>query len=175
MNETLFLLFYAIVKAFLPLPSLEVVLLPLNIRRPDLFLWYSFVGAIGTFIGGSIGYLLACLIEEQTWIKWFGKTSWEKGKTLVNRYGVIAIFIGGVTPIPDFLLAYIAGFTRMSFIPFALSDGIARFLRSILVLYAFNQLGVMIDMDKYGTYILYGTIIYFVGKFFLNTIKSKAK
>lgn len=175
MKETWFLFIYAILKAFLPLPSLEVVLLPLNIKRPDLFLWYSIVGAVGTFIGGSIGYLLASLIEEEKWIKYFGYASWEKGKQLVQKYGVVAIFIGGVTPIPDFLLAYIAGVTRMSFIPFALSDGIARFLRSILVLYAFNQLGVLIDMDKYGMYILYFTIVYFVGKFFLNTIKSRVR
>ena len=38
MKESLFLFLYATFKAFLPLPSLEVVLLPLYLRRPDL-LW----------------------------------------------------------------------------------------------------------------------------------------
>ena len=45
----------------------------------------------------------------------------------MDRYGVLAVFIGGVTPIPDFLLAYLAGMTQMALIPFLLSDGTARY------------------------------------------------
>lgn len=174
MRETMILFFYAILKAFLPLPSLEVVLLPLNMQRPDLLMWYSLIGAVGTFIGGTIGYGLACVIKEDVWRKFFGDESWEKGKRLVEKYGVVAVFIGGVTPIPDFLLAYLAGFVRMNYFAFALSDGIARFLRSILILYAFNQLGILVDMDKYGMFILYAMIFYMVSKYLLRVLKSRA-
>lgn len=175
MKETIFLFVYSIFKAFLPLPSLEVVLLPLNVQRPDLLWWYSSVGAIGTFIGGSIGYLLACVISEDVWKKFFGIQSWEKGKHLINKYGVIAVFIGGVTPIPDFLLAYLAGFTRMNYLPFVLSDGIARFIRSVIILVFFNQLGILIDMDKYGMFILYAMLIYMITKYFLRVMRSKVE
>lgn len=51
------------------------------------------------------------------------------GRQLMDRYGVLAVFIGGVTPIPDFLLAYLAGMTQMALIPFLLSDGTARLLQ----------------------------------------------
>lgn len=50
------LILYAILKAFLPLPSLEVVLTPLCLKHPEKWLLYSFEGAIGTCIGGAIGY-----------------------------------------------------------------------------------------------------------------------
>lgn len=175
MNELIFLVVYSILKAFLPLPSLEVVLIPLVIRNPDGFLLYSIVGAIGTYVGGSIGYILAMSIKEKVWISFFGKNTWEKGKELFHHYGILAVFIGGITPIPDFILAYIAGFTRMNYLAFALSDGIARFLRSIIVLYFFIQLGVVIDMDKYGTYMLVFILVYFFGKYFVGLIKNKAK
>lgn len=175
MNESIFLVVYSILKAFLPLPSLEVVLIPLVINNPDGFLLYSILGAIGTYVGGSIGYLLATRIKEEVWVSFFGKNTWEKGKELFHRYGILAVFIGGITPIPDFILAYIAGFTRMNYLAFALSDGIARFLRSIVVLYFFIQIGVVIDMDKYGTYMLIIIIAYFFVKYFVGLMRSRAK
>lgn len=175
MNELMFLIVYAILKAFLPLPSLEVVLIPLVMKHPDGFLLYSFVGAIATFIGGSIGYMLATRIKESVWLSFFGASTWEKGKELFHRYGVLAVFIGGITPIPDFILSYIAGFTRMNFLAFALADGIARLLRSILVLSIFIQLGILIDMDKYGTYMLIAILIYFFVKYFVGLVKNRAR
>lgn len=175
MKESFFLFFYAICKAFLPLPSLEVVLLPLYLHCPTHLWWYAFLGAAGTFIGGSIGYLLATLIKEEKWESFFGKTQWEKGKELVHKYGVIAIFIGGVTPLPDFLLAYVAGFVRMHYLSFAFSDGIARFLRSAIVLLLFKHLGILVDLDKYGMYFIYAFFIYAILKYSLNMIKNKAR
>lgn len=173
MKESFFLFFYATCKAFLPLPSLEVVLLPLYAHKPYLLWWYAFLGAIGTFVGGSIGYIIALLIKEEKWERFFGKEQWEKGKELIHKHGVFAIFIGGITPIPDFLLAYVAGFVRMNYIQFACIDGIARFLRSILVLYTFEKLGILIDLDTYGMYFIYIFIVYAIFKYIFSFFKNK--
>lgn len=173
MKESLFLFFYSIFKAFLPLPSLEVVLLPLHLQRLDLMWWYSFIGASGTFVGGSIGYLLATIIKEDKWIAFFTEKTWKKGKDFVSKYGVLAVFIGGVTPIPDFLLAYVAGFVRMHYFAFAISDGIARFLRSVFILYLFTKLGILVDMDRYGLYIIYALLFYIVVKYVLNYFQKR--
>lgn len=173
MNGFLFLFFYATMKAFLPLPSLEVVLIPLVITHPEYFVHYSFLGAIGTFFGGSIGYFFARIVKENVWISIFGTSTWEKGKALFQRYGIFAVIVGGITPIPDFILAYIAGFTRMNYLAFAISDGIARFFRSIILLYFFIQLGIMIDMDQYGTAFVAILISYFFVKYLIGFVKSK--
>ena len=69
----------------------------------------------------------------------------------MKRYGVWAVFIGGITPIPDFLLAYLAGFTQMRFWLFALCDAFARLLRSLLVCYGLLKLGEAINIDWFGT------------------------
>lgn len=175
MKEMFFLFFYAVFKAFLPLPSLEVVLLPLSILRPDYAFLYALIGAIGTSVGGSIGYVLAIIIEEKVWIQLIGNKTWEKGKKMVNKYGVYAVFIGGVTPIPDFILSYIAGVTRMSFIKFIVSDGFARWIRSFIILYVFLQFEYVIDIDRYGMYFLYFFIFYFVGKYVYQILKSKIR
>ena len=53
------LVLYACFKAFLPLPSLEVVLIPLILKNPDGWLLYALEGAVGRAVGGWIGYQIA--------------------------------------------------------------------------------------------------------------------
>lgn len=162
--KTIFLFVYSALKAFLPLPSLEVLLIPMVIATPSLALLYSTVGGIGTFIGGSIGYGIAYYFGT----KWIDRLSSEnsihKGMELINQYGIIAVFIGGITPIPDFLLAYLAGLTRMNYWAFAITDGFARFLRSVLVAYIVIIFGYVIDLDRWGSIISLVIIVYFVLK-----------
>lgn len=145
------LFLYSILKAFLPLPSLEVVLVPLCIMNPQKWIIYSLIGAVGTFIGGAIGYAIAYHAGRRALCYLASEKDIEKGEELMNRYGMLAVFIGGITPIPDFLLAYLAGFTRMSFIRFAMSDACARLIRSLLITYLLNRLGTVMNVDKFGT------------------------
>lgn len=145
------LILYAMLKAFLPLPSLEVILVPLCLANMNKWFIYSLEGAIGTFVGGSIGYLIAYKAGRKALINLAGKKDVEIGERLMQKYGMLAVFIGGVTPIPDFLLAYLAGLTHMRFLSFALCDAIARFLRSLVVTYAMKSLGTIMNVDAYGT------------------------
>ncbi|MFQ8583693.1 MAG: hypothetical protein ACLSA6_14805 [Holdemania massiliensis] len=52
------LVLYACFRAFLPLP-LEVVLIPLILKNPEGWLLYALEGAVGTTVGGWIGYQIA--------------------------------------------------------------------------------------------------------------------
>ncbi|MBE6114248.1 MAG: DedA family protein [Erysipelotrichaceae bacterium] len=162
--KTIFLLLYSTFKAFLPLPSLEVILIPLIIETPSFALFYSLIGGIGTFVGGSIGYAIAYYLGSKWMDHLSSQDTIRKGMELVSKHGVIAVFIGGITPIPDFLLAYLAGLTRMNYWPFAITDALARFLRSILVSYVVILFGYVIDMDKWGSIISLVIIVYFVLK-----------
>ncbi len=149
--KIVFLLGYSAFKAFLPLPSLEVVLIPLTIKNPDLWIFYSLIGAIGTAIGGAVGYRIAEVFGLRILRKFAGPNEIESGQKLMRKYGILAVFIGGVTPIPDFLLAYLAGLTKMNFIRFIFSDGIARLLRSLLVTFCIKELGMIMNIDEWGT------------------------
>lgn len=162
--ETLSLFVYSILKAFLPLPSLEVMLIPMVIANPNFAFWYSVIGALGTFIGGSIGYAIAYFLGNHFLLKLSSQKNVEHGMELVRKHGVLAVFIGGVTPIPDFLLAYLAGLTKMNYFLFALSDAVARFLRSVLVAYMVVSFGYVLDLDKWGSIISLVIILYFILK-----------
>ncbi len=147
------LVFYACLKAFLPLPSLEVLLIPLILKNPACWLLYAMEGAVGTAIGGWIGYQIARRAQQAVLRKFASDQEIASGRKLMDRYGVLAVFIGGVTPIPDFLLAYLAGMTQMALIPFLLSDGAARLLRSVLVGWCIRTLGYVVDIERWGTVI----------------------
>lgn len=149
--QDLGLFLYAILKAFLPLPSLEVLLVPLVIAKPHQWLWYSLIGALGTFIGGGIGYFIAKRLGRKAFEHLASGDDIQKGEDLMKHYGVWAVLIGGITPIPDFLLAYLAGFTNMRFLHFALCDSGARMVRSLLVSYGLIRLGQIVDFDHFGT------------------------
>lgn len=150
--QDLGLILYSILKAFLPLPSLEVVLVPLVMNAPSKWVLYSLEGALGTFIGGGIGYFIAYKLGRKVLKNIASAKDIEKGEEMMEKYGLWAVFIGGITPIPDFLLGYLAGFTRMKFIPFALCDAIARLLRSLLICYMLKSLGHIMDVEKLGTW-----------------------
>ncbi len=162
------LFLYAILKAFLPLPSLEVILVPLCLANMDKWILYSLEGAAGTFIGGAIGYWIAYKAGRNVLVHLAGKKDVEEGERLMNKYGLLAVFIGGITPIPDFLLAYLAGFTHMRFLSFALCDAAARLLRSLLVTYVLRALGTVMNVDAYGTVFSILIIVWLLWKWWKN-------
>lgn len=88
----------------------------------------------------------------------------EHGEELMDRYGLLAVFIGGITPIPDFLLAYLAGFTSMRLLPFLLCDGFARLLRSLLVTLSLRYLGTVMNVDAFGTWFSLAIMLWLVWK-----------
>lgn len=167
------LVLYATLKAFLPLPSLEVILVPLCLANMDKWIIYSLEGAVGTFIGGAIGYAIAFKLGRKAMCHIASEKDIIKGENLMQKYGLWAVFIGGITPIPDFLLAYLAGFTHMRFFSFAMCDAIARLIRSLLVTYILKTLGTIIEFDTYGTIFTFIIMFYFVGKWWINKRKLK--
>lgn len=151
---------YAALKAFLPLPSLEVLLIPLCVSQPEAYLRFSVEGAIGTGLGGLIGYLLAYRFREAIVQHLISAELLEKGQRLMQKHGVLAVFIGGITPIPDFILPYLAGLTHMNFLAFSLTDGFSRFLRSYLIGYSIYRAADVVDFQTYGNLFCVALLFY---------------
>lgn len=172
------LFLYSILKAFLPLPSLEVVLVPLCLHSPEKWILYSVEGAVGTCIGGAIGYAISYRFGRSALLHIASDEDITKGEKLMHTYGFLAVFIGGITPIPDFLLAYLAGITRMPFLRFSLCDGVARLLRSLLVTFCLKQLGTIVHVDAFGLWFSLLILVWLLyrwwkGKRHIQTISKK--
>lgn len=166
------LLVYSMLKAFLPLPSLEVILFPLVIANPTKWLLYTIEGAIGTFIGATIGYYIAYFLGKQAVRHIAIEKDLQKGEALIDKYGVFAIFIGGITPLPDFLLAYLAGFVKMSYWKFVLSDSFARLIRSFIIIRVLLSCNMFIDFDTYGVTLSYFILLFFLLKWIYQKYKA---
>ena len=166
------LLLYSVLKAFLPLPSLEVILTPLCLKNPQKWVIYAMEGAIGTCVGGAIGYMIAKLLGKKAFSSLVSEEDMQKGEDMVKRYGVVAVFIGGITPLPDFLLAYLAGFTHMSLPLFLISDGSARLLRSLVVFYGLKTLKTILPFDAFGIWFSLFILVYFLFKWGYKRVRT---
>ena len=79
------LLLYSVLKAFLPLPSLEVILTPLCLKNPQKWVIYAMEGAIGTCVGGAIGYMIAKLLGKKAFSSLVSEEDMKKGEDMVKR------------------------------------------------------------------------------------------
>ncbi len=164
--EDISLFIYAILKAFLPLPSLEVVLTPLCLAKPNQWLWYSILGGIGTSIGGCVGYYLAYAFGRKIVMHLVDENDLNKGEILFKQHGILAVFIGGITPIPDFILSYIAGFMKMPILSFLIADGGARFLRSVIITYCLKKFKEVVPMDNIGLIFSFIIVIWLIYRWY---------
>lgn len=173
--EEVGLFIYSCFKACLPLPSLEVLLIPLCTLHPSRFVWYAVVGAVGTCVGGTIGYYLAKKVGEKILLQFATTEEMEHTRKTLEKYGVFAIFIGAITPIPDFLLAYFAGLLQMNLVPFLLADGIARLIRSLLVGYFVQSMSKVVDMERYGLVFSLFLVSYLIYQYLKTKIKNRSE
>lgn len=170
--KILFLFLYSFFKAFLPLPSIEAVLIPMSLLYPDERYLYAFVSGIATIGGAYVGYELSYRYGRKIMDKWLDEITMKKQEELMEKYGALAIILGALSPFPDFLLAYMAGFTRMNRFVFLILDGGCRFIRSLLVILLIHQLSYLEYVKEYSSYISIGIIIYYGIKFLIKRKKN---
>lgn len=168
MNTFLFLFIYSILKAFLPLPSLEAILLPMCMMYPENALWYSVLTGVGTCIGGHIGYELSHHYGKKIVLRFVNEEVVEEGILKFKKMGYPFIIIGSISPFPDFILAYIAGLVEMNRWIFMILDGGCRFIRSIILVYFSVQINQYFQLDRYISVISILILVYFIGKFMIQ-------
>lgn len=171
MKTDLFLFFYSTLKAFLPLPSLEAVLVPLVLVQPKRALILALISGVGTSLGGAIGYEIAFRYGRKVVLRFVSENTLTKGEEMIHQHGILAIVLGSLTPFPDFILAYLAGITSMNKALFLLIDGSCRMLRSLFVTFSIAQMSQYFHLEKYA-FIL--TILLFI-YFFLRYILKKKR
>lgn len=160
MKTSVFLFIYSSCKAFLPLASLEVVLIPMCSMSPNLSVYYIFISSIGTMFGSSLAYCISYYMNEQLITKLIHNEKWKEGKQCFQKYGWFAVVFIAITPIPDFIVGYLAGVLKMNYFVFILSDCVARTIRSILVVYCFLNASNYLNMSFSTTYFLYAILLF---------------
>ena len=128
---------------FFPIPP-DVILIPLIHFNKNKFFTSVINCTLFSILGGAVGYFLGLFLFDSV------KEIFDLSKQTLffnfyDQYGLIAIFLGGFTPIPYKIIAITSGYAKFNFIYFILLSFLSRGLRFLIIgyiVYKFGDYGV---------------------------------
>jgi len=132
--------------SFFPIPP-DVLLMALALALPKKAYRFALVAALGSVIGGALGYLIGWGLWDSVgpWFYQYVPGVTPEGFTqvggLFEQYGFWIIFAAGFTPIPYKIFTIAAGVFSLNFPIFLLASLFGRSLRFFIVASLFYYLG----------------------------------
>jgi membrane protein YqaA with SNARE-associated domain len=136
------LFFYSIFETITPLAGVEVIFIFL-IRESAGMWWNSWwFTALNTTIANAIGAAIVYFLmaKENNWIarKFISPEARVKAEAIFKKYGHWAIFIFAMTPLPFFVILFIAAFSRMKFRSYLVATILSRGFRFFVTTFIIN-------------------------------------
>ena len=132
-------------SSFFPIPP-DVMLVPMVLSRREKAWWYATIATVASVIGGLFGYAIGYYLYDAVGLpilKFYGREhALDSFMTFVHDYGVPAVIIKGMTPIPYKVVTIAAGVGQMNLLAFIGASIVARAMRFYLVaglLYFFGE------------------------------------
>lgn len=132
-------------SSFFPIPP-DVMLIPMVLTQREKAWWYATIATVTSVIGGLLGYAIGYYVYEAVGLPilhFYGKEhALDDFIAFVHDYGVPAVIIKGMTPIPYKVVTIAAGVAKMDLVSFMGASIIARAMRFYLVaglLYFFGE------------------------------------
>ncbi len=123
-------------SSFFPIPP-DVFLIALAIATPKKSFRYATICAVGSVIGGGLGYGLGLGFMDTIGVRildWYGlHEKYEVVRELYQQYDALAVGAAGFTPLPYKLFTITAGAFRIDFTTFMLVSLLSRSARFFLV------------------------------------------
>ena len=116
---------------FFPIPP-DVVLVPVIHFNKDKYLMTIINCTFFSVMGGMVGYILGFFIFDLV-KNYFDLTKQNAFLSFYNDWGLIAIFLGGFTPIPYKIIALTSGYSNFNFFLFVLLSILSRGLRFYII------------------------------------------
>ncbi|MDQ7038396.1 MAG: YqaA family protein [Aquificota bacterium] len=101
----------------------------------------ALVATVASVLGGLTAHTLGMVLGDRFVKKLVGEKSFVRGETLFSRYGVWAVLVAAVTPIPFKAVCWLAGVFRMPRVQFLVASFIGRLPRFLVVAVAGDVLG----------------------------------
>lgn len=123
-------------SSFLPVP-IDIAMVPICLARPKELWKIILVGAIGSFLGALVGYMIGVFLMETIGAflvsVYGGSEALMKIEALYHESGWKVIAIAGLTPLPFKVATLAAGAASMPFAAFALSVFLVRLARFAMI------------------------------------------
>ena len=122
-------------SSFFPIPP-DVMLAPMTLAQPRKAWRFALLTTVASVLGGLAGYAIGYYALE--WVTpWLRELGYYDGYMTVrewfDRWGFLAIFIAGFSPVPYKLFTITAGAVAMSLPLFAVASFVGRGARFYLV------------------------------------------
>ncbi len=133
----LFLLAFA-ESSFFPVPP-DVLLIALCVGQRGRALWFAFVCALGSLLGGAVGYLIGWGVWEAVdslffnYVPGFTEEVFVTVQSYYMRYDFWIVFVAAFTPIPYKVFTIAAGVFQINFFAFLIASVVGRSARFFLV------------------------------------------
>ena len=136
-SGTWFLFLLAMAESsFFPIPP-DVFLMAMCIAVPRRAFRYAAICAVGSVLGGAIGYGLGLGFMDTVGVhilQWYGLAAkYEVAQNLYRQYDAWAVGAAAFTPLPYKLFTITAGAFKINFTTFMLVSALARSARFFLV------------------------------------------
>jgi membrane protein YqaA with SNARE-associated domain len=124
-------------SVFIPVPP-DVILVPLGLSRPKKALYFASLAAVGSVVGGVMGYCIGRFAFEpiaMPILEYFNAADvLPKMQALFEEYGIWVVGVSALSPlIPYRFTILAAGMGHMAFVPFVLMSLAMHWIRYSLV------------------------------------------
>lgn len=153
-----------------PIPP-DVMLMPMCLARPSQAWRFAFICTIASVIGAVLGYLVGLLLFEtvgQAVLRVYGyEAAFTDFQTRFTDYGVLAVLVFGLTPLPFKVITIASGVAALPILPFILASLAARALRFYVVAALLWRFGAPMKafIDRYFNWLAILFSVLLVGGF----------
>ncbi|MFA7306779.1 MAG: YqaA family protein [Hyphomicrobium sp.] len=123
-------------SSFFPIPP-DIMLIPMILSRREKAWWYATIATVASVLGGLLGYAIGYFLYDSVGLpilKFYGREhALDSFMAFVRDYGVPAVIIKGMTPIPYKVVTIAAGVGHMDLLSFIGASILARAMRFFLV------------------------------------------
>ena len=167
-NYAIYLLcFIAYIEAiFFPIPP-DFLLIPLSIINYRKAFFLAFLTTFFSVLGGFFGYFIGLMFFEQIGLPILNflelKNRYSDLSNSYNENGILAVLLGGFSPIPYKLIAIVSGTTNMPIFDFLWASTLSRGLRFFLLaflIYFFKDAANNIIKNYFSTVVIIISIIF---------------
>jgi len=163
-------------SSFFPIPP-DGLLIALCLASPETAFLYALVCAVGSVLGGGLGYLIGLKGGRPLLKRWFKSEKVRLVEDYYHRWDVWAVGVAGFTPIPYKVFTISAGVFDLNFPRFILTSIVSRSARFFLVALLFYFFGETLR-DLFEKYFALLTVAFFVllflGFYFIRIMGKRA-
>ena len=167
-NYAIYILcFIAYIEAiFFPIPP-DLLLIPLSIINYRKVFFLAFLTTFFSVLGGFFGYFIGLMFFEQIGLPILNflelKNHYSDLSNSYNENGILAVLLGGFSPIPYKLIAIVSGTTNMPIFDFLWASTLSRGLRFFLLaflIYFFKDAANHIIKNYFSTSVMIISFIF---------------